>query len=387
MLGGRGAVPPYDGLHGGWTNEDSRALNGAAGRGALDGAACRGALDGAACRGALDGAACRGALDGAAGRGALDGAAGRGALDGAVGGGAVTDRAGVESEGMGADVGDSRGALPKAGDPYDGGLGCHEDSRALDGAAGGGAVTDWAGVESEGMEADVGDDPYDGGLGCHEDSRALDGAAGGGAVTDRAGVESEGMGADVGDGRGALPKAGDPYDGGLGCHEDSRALDGAAGGGAVTDRAGVESEGMGADVGDGRGALPKAGDPYDGGLGCHEDSRALDGAAGGGTVTDRAGVESGGMEADVSDGTGGNLVGSRHRLFPGGAWKIFLVRSVGAAGGNCTGVAGVAVAGVAGTAARLVLLVSGGLMSQTNLCPLCRPLLIDETVIRMSLMI
>ena len=50
---------------------------------------------------------------------------------------------------------------------------------------------------------------------------------------------SEGMGADVGDGRGVVHKAGDPYDGGLGCHEDSRALDGAAGGGAVTDTAGV----------------------------------------------------------------------------------------------------------------------------------------------------
>ena len=64
-------------------------------------------------------------------------------------------------------------------------------------------------------------------------------AAGGGAGTDRAGVGSEGMGAYVGDGRGAVHKAGDPYDGGLGCHEDSRALDGAAGGGAVTDTAGV----------------------------------------------------------------------------------------------------------------------------------------------------
>ena len=54
--------------------------------------------------------------------------------------------------------------------------------------------------------------------------------------------------------------------------------------------------------------------------------------------------------SDVGDGTGGNVVGSTHRLFLGGAWKIFLVRGVGAAGGepNCTGVAGTAALGVAG---------------------------------------
>ena len=48
--------------------------------------------------------------------------------------------------------------------------------------------------------------------------------------------------------------------------------------------------------------------------------------------------------SDVGDGTGGNVAGSTHRLFLGGAWKIFLVWGVGAAGGepNCTGVAGVA---------------------------------------------
>ena len=46
------------------------------------------------------------------------------------------------------------------------------------------------------------------------------------------------------------------------------------------------------------------------------------------------------MGSDVGDGTGGNVVGSTHRLFR----KIFLVGGVGAAGGepNCTGVAGVA---------------------------------------------
>ena len=110
-----------------------------------------------------------------------------------------------------------------------------------------------------------------------------------------------------------------------------------------------------------RGAVPKAGCPYDGphggwtNMGCHEDSRALDSAADRGAGTEarrRAGVGSGGIGAgrDVGDGTGvagGNVVGSTHRLFPGGALKILLVRGMGAAGreANCTGVAGTAARG------------------------------------------
>ena len=74
-----------------------------------------------------------------------------------------------------------------------------------------------------------------------------------------------------------------------------------------------------------------------------------------------------GAGRDVGDGTGvagGNVVGSTHRLFPGGALKILLVRGMEADAGeaNCTGVAGTAARGVS------VLLVSGGLMSQTNVC-------------------
>ena len=194
--------------------------------------------------------------------------------------------------------------------------------------------------------------------------------------------------------RGAVPKAGGSYDG----------LHGMLGCRGAVPKAGGPYDGLHGMLGC-RGAVPKAGGPYDGlhggwtNMGCHEDSRALDGAAnrealngaagrgalngtaGRGVGTEarrRAGMGSGGIGAgrDVGDGTGvvdGNVVGSTHRLFPGGALKILLVRGMGAAGRetNCTGVAGTASRGVS------VLLVSGGLgvagewgglMSQTNVC-------------------